>query len=114
MCASSSLEEPAVLLPSVAHRLKADGSTEGIPVEELQSGDRILIKPGEKIPAGGIIVDGKTNVNESMLTGESAPVNKQSGDEVIGGSINERSEEHTSELQSRGHLVCRLLLEKKK
>src|SRR5690625_7451083 len=61
MGASSALEKLAELLPSVAHRLKADGSTEDIPVEELQSGDRILIKPGEKIPADGIIVDGKTN-----------------------------------------------------
>jgi len=89
MGASSALEKLAELLPSVAHRLNADGSTEDVPVEELQSEDRILIKPGEKIPADGIIVEGKTNVNESMLTGESAPVNKQNGDEVIGGSINE-------------------------
>lgn len=89
MGASTALEKLAELLPSVAHRFNADGSTKDIPVEELQSGDRILIKPGEKIPADGFIVDGKTNVNKSMLTGESAPVNKQNGDEVIGGSINE-------------------------
>src|SRR5690625_7629467 len=84
MGASSALEKLAELLPSVAHRLKADGSTEDIPVEELQSGDRILIKPGEKIPADGIIVDGKTNVNESMLTGESRSEERRVGKEGRG------------------------------
>lgn len=89
MSASAALEKLAELLPGNAHRLNSDGSVEDVPVEELNSGDQILIKPGEKIPADGIIIDGKSNVNESMLTGESKPVSKQKGDEVLGGSINE-------------------------
>lgn len=89
MSASAALEKLAELLPGNAHRLNENGQTEDVPVEDLQAGDKILIKPGEKIPADGVIVDGKTNVNESMLTGESKPVSKQKDDEVIGGSINE-------------------------
>ncbi len=89
MSASAALEKLAELLPGEAHRVKEDGSTEDIPVEELQIGDHILIKPGEKIPADGIVIEGKTNVNEAMLTGESLPVEKGTDDEVIGGSINE-------------------------
>ncbi|MEX0721560.1 MAG: heavy metal translocating P-type ATPase [Balneolaceae bacterium] len=89
MSASAALEKLAELLPGEAHLLKEDGSTEDVPVEDLKAGDKILIKPGEKIPADGIIIDGKTNVNKAMLTGESKPVNKQKGDEVLGGSINE-------------------------
>ncbi|MFU8861718.1 MAG: HAD-IC family P-type ATPase, partial [Cyclonatronaceae bacterium] len=89
MSASAALEKLAELLPGKAHRVKEDGSTEDVPVEELQVGDHILIKPGEKIPADGIVIEGKTNVNEAMLTGESLPVEKGTDDEVIGGSINE-------------------------
>jgi Cu2+-exporting ATPase len=89
MSASAALEKLAELLPGEAHRVKDDGSTEDVPVEELQVGDHILIKPGEKIPADGIVIEGKTNINEAMLTGESLPVEKSVDDEVIGGSINE-------------------------
>lgn len=89
MSASAALEKLAELLPGEAHRVNEDGSTEDVPVEELQIGDHILIKPGEKIPADGIVTEGKTNVNEAMLTGESLPVEKGTDDEVIGGSINE-------------------------
>ncbi|MEX1270691.1 MAG: heavy metal translocating P-type ATPase [Balneolaceae bacterium] len=89
MSASAALEKLAELLPGKAHRVNKDGSTEDVPVEELQVGDHILIKPGEKVPADGIVIEGKTNVNEAMLTGESLPVEKEKDDEVIGGSINE-------------------------
>lgn len=89
MSASAALEKLAELLPGKAHRVKEDGSTEDVPVEELEVGDHILIKPGEKIPADGIVIEGKTNVNEAMLTGESLPVEKNVDDEVIGGAINE-------------------------
>lgn len=90
MSASSALEELAELLPGEAHRVKEDGSTEEVPVEELQQGDKVLIKPGEKIPADGNVIKGESSVNEAMLTGESKPVNKAKGDEVIGGSVNEK------------------------
>ncbi|MEX0844611.1 MAG: copper-translocating P-type ATPase [Balneolaceae bacterium] len=90
MSASSALEELAALIPGEAHRVKEDGSTEDVSVEELQKGDKVLIKPGEKIPADGVVVKGETSVNEAMLTGESKPVSKQKDDEVIGGSVNEK------------------------
>lgn len=88
MSASKALEELAKLMPGEAHRLKDDGSTEDIPLEELQVGDRLLVKPGEKIPADGIVIEGKSTVNESLMTGESKPVSKKQDDEVIGGAVN--------------------------
>lgn len=88
MSASAALEKLAELLPGNAHKVKEDGSTEDVPVEDLQKEDRVLIKPGEKIPADGIVVKGESNVNEAMLTGESKPVGKSTDDEVIGGSVN--------------------------
>ncbi|MDZ7755783.1 heavy metal translocating P-type ATPase [Rhodohalobacter sp.] len=90
LSASSALEELAELLPGEAHRVKDDGSTEDVPVDELQQGDKVLIKPGEKIPADGKVAKGESSVNEAMLTGESKPVDKSEGDEVIGGSVNEK------------------------
>ncbi|MCH2449434.1 MAG: heavy metal translocating P-type ATPase [Gracilimonas sp.] len=90
MSASSALEELAALIPGEAHRVNEDGSTEDVPVEELQQSDKILIKPGEKIPADGVVVKEESSVNEAMLTGESKPVSKQKDDEVIGGSVNEK------------------------
>ena len=86
--ASHALEELARLMPSVAHRIDADGNVKDIPLEELITGNKVLVKPGEKIPADGIVVNGETSVNEAMLTGESKPVSKKIGSEVIGGSIN--------------------------
>jgi Cu2+-exporting ATPase len=88
MSASRALEELAELMPGEAHRISEDGSTEDIPLQELQKGDRLLVKPGEKIPADGIVIDGKSSVNESLMTGESKPVSKSKEDEVIGGSVN--------------------------
>ena len=90
MSASSALEELAELLPGEAHRVREDGSTEDVAVDELKAGDQVLIKPGEKIPADGVVVKGESSVNEAMLTGESKPVDKADGDEVIGGSVNEK------------------------
>ncbi|NOX36776.1 MAG: copper-translocating P-type ATPase [Calditrichaeota bacterium] len=88
MGASRALEELAKLMPSDAHKIMPDGSVQDVPLSELQPGDRVLVKPGEKVPADGIVVEGQTSVNEAMLTGESKPVSKKSGDKVIGGSIN--------------------------
>ncbi|MGM0495017.1 MAG: heavy metal translocating P-type ATPase, partial [Armatimonadota bacterium] len=88
MGASRALEELAKLMPDEAHRLTESGDTEDVPVTELDTGDRILIKPGEKIPADGTIIEGDSALNEAMLTGETTPEEKSEGDEVIGGSIN--------------------------
>jgi Cu2+-exporting ATPase len=91
MGASGALEELVKLMPSEAHRLREDGGTEDVPVTELTHQDRVLVKPGEKIPVDGVVVEGRTTVNEAMLTGESKPVEKREGDEVIGGAINGES-----------------------
>ncbi len=88
MSASNALEELVKLMPSKAHRLKEDGSTEDVDIEELTREDKVRVKPGEKFPTDGKISEGETTVNESMLTGESKPVAKEPGDEVIGGSVN--------------------------
>ena len=88
MGASRALEELVKLMPADAHRLRTDGSTEDIPLTEIRKGDRVLVKPGEKVPTDGVIVDGRSSLNEAMLTGESRPVEKVIGDTVIGGSVN--------------------------
>lgn len=88
MGASKALEELAALMPSDAHKVMPDGSLQDVPLSELRIGDKVLVKPGEKIPADGIVQSGDTSVNEAMLTGESKPVSKKTGATVIGGSIN--------------------------
>jgi len=87
MGASRALESLVQLMPSEAHRVTGDG-TEDVPISELKQGDKVVVKPGEKVPIDGQIVEGKTSINEAMLTGESKPVEKAEGDEAIGGSVN--------------------------
>lgn len=87
MGASRALEELVKIMPSVAH-LRKNGETVDVAVDQLKIGDKVLVKPGEKVPVDGTVVEGTSNVNESMLTGESKPVTKNPGNEVIGGSIN--------------------------
>jgi hypothetical protein len=86
--ASAALESLVRLLPAEAHLVGAGGATRDVPVAELRHGDRVLIKPGEKVPTDGTIVEGQTSVNEAMLTGESKPVEKGNGATVIGGAVN--------------------------
>jgi len=69
--------------------LIADGEEREVPIEEVSVGDRLKVRPGEKIPTDGVVVDGESAVDESMVTGESVPVEKRAGDEVIGSTINE-------------------------
>jgi Cu2+-exporting ATPase len=88
MGASMALEELAKLIPSTAHRITAEGGTEDVSIEDLSAGDLFLVKPGERVAADGTVLEGETSVDESMLTGESRPVPKSEGSEVIGGSIN--------------------------
>ncbi|MER2064479.1 MAG: HAD-IC family P-type ATPase, partial [Alkalibacterium sp.] len=88
MGASKALEELINLMPNDAHKLDEDGNTKDVSVEDLLPGDRILVKSGEKVPLDGEILEGRSSIDESMLTGESVPVEKSEGQEVIGGSIN--------------------------
>jgi len=85
--ASRALENLAELLPATAHRMVGD-RLEDVPINELAVGDRILIRPGEQIPIDGEVIDGTSSVNEAFLTGESRPVLKQVGDEVVAGAVN--------------------------
>jgi len=85
--ASKALEKLAQLLPDKAH-LKEGDNIKDVKISELKKGDIILVKAGEKIPADGVISKGSSYLDESMLTGESKPVQKKEDDEVIGGSIN--------------------------
>ena len=87
MGASKSLQQLVALMPSDAHRLN-DGETEDISVDKLEPGDLVLVRPGEKIPVDGVIKEGESRINQSMVTGESQPVRKSTGDQVVGGTIN--------------------------
>lgn len=76
------------LAAKTAHRVR-DGKEEEIPVDEIQKGDVLRVRPGEKVPIDGVITDGTSNIDESMITGEPMPVSKSSGDKVIGATINQ-------------------------
>ena len=86
--ASKALEELVRLMPETAHKLDQDGNITEVSMKELVPGDLILIKSGEKVPTDGKIIEGESAVNEAMLTGESVPVEKKPGMQVIGGSVN--------------------------
>ncbi len=88
--ASKALQLLVSMMPAEAHRVKGE-TIEDIKLEDLLKDDVILVKPGEKVPADGIIVEGASYLNESMLTGESKPVKKELDDKVIGGSVNGNS-----------------------
>ena len=85
--ASRALEELIRVMPTNAHVLR-DGRIVEVPVAELKAGDLVLVRPGEKIPSDGVVVEGESSVNEALLTGESAPVQKLPKSKVIGGAIN--------------------------
>lgn len=85
--AQGALKELAKLLPDIAVRILGD-RTEEVPVSELRNADLVLIRPGAAIPADGVVRQGESAVNESMITGESRPVHKSEGDKVIAGTVN--------------------------
>jgi Cu+-exporting ATPase len=76
------------LAAKTAHRVR-DGEEQEIAVDEIQKGDVIRVRPGEKVPIDGVIVDGRSNIDESMITGESMPVTKRTGEKVIGATVNQ-------------------------
>lgn len=88
MAASRSLQSLVELLPSTVHLESDNDTVTDISLDQLKNGDVLVIKPGEKIPADSVVIDGNSYVNESMLTGESKPVRKSKDDKVIAGSIN--------------------------
>ncbi len=85
--ASTALEDLIRIMPTIAHLVRDDGVVD-IPVSQLKKGDIVLVRPGERIPSDGVIVEGRSTVDESLLTGESNPLDKGVGDTVIGGTIN--------------------------
>lgn len=86
--ASDFLKRLMTLAPEVANLIQEDGSTKSVDVKELQIGDKVLVKSGEKIATDGVIVEGKADVDTSMITGESMPVYKSIDDEVLSGTLN--------------------------
>jgi len=88
MGASRALEELVRLLPDSATLIRADGSSEEVPISTLQPGDHVIVRPGAKVPVDGEIIEGSSGFNEAMLTGESRPVTKGVGAAAIGGAIN--------------------------
>ncbi len=86
--ASGALHELAKLMPDTAERLNTDGSTTTISTRDLLTDDLVLVRPGASIPADGVVEDGQSEVNEAMITGESRPIHKHTGEKVITGTIN--------------------------
>src|SRR5690606_15684824 len=77
------------LAPKTARRVRDDGGDEEVPLDTVQVGDRLRVRPGDKIPVDGSVVEGRSTVDESMLTGEPVPVEKTAGDPVSGGTLNQ-------------------------
>ncbi|MBI4865898.1 MAG: copper-translocating P-type ATPase [Candidatus Wallbacteria bacterium] len=87
--ASQALRELLALVPEVAHRVGPDGATADVPVAALAPGDKLWVKPGEKVPTDGVVLEGRTVIDESLVTGESLPVEKEPGSELTGATLNQ-------------------------
>jgi Cu+-exporting ATPase len=85
---SAAIKSLLGLAPKTARRLAADGSEEDVPISHVHVGDRLRVRPGEKVPVDGVVVEGSSAVDESMLTGEPLPVTKRTGDKLIGATLN--------------------------
>ncbi len=86
---NTAIKELLNLAPKTAQRINEDGSTEEIPIEHVHIGDKLRIRPGEKIPVDGSITEGSSTIDESMITGEPVPAEKKRGDSVTGGTVNQ-------------------------
>jgi Cu+-exporting ATPase len=85
---SSAIRKLLGMAAKTARRLGADGSEADVPLEQVAVGDRLRVRPGEKVPVDGVVLDGRSNVDESMVTGEPMPVEKHAGDRVVGATVN--------------------------
>ncbi|MDA3896601.1 MAG: heavy metal translocating P-type ATPase, partial [Desulfobacteraceae bacterium] len=85
---SSAIKALLGLAPKTARIIRDDGAEEDIPLEQVQPGNKLRVRPGEKVPVDGVVVDGKSAIDESMVTGESIPVEKNQGDKLIGATVN--------------------------
>jgi Cu+-exporting ATPase len=85
---SAAIKKLLGLAPKTARRIRGDGSEEDVPLDAVHVGDRLRVRPGEKVPVDGIVLEGRSHVDESMVTGEPIPVEKHDGDNVIGATIN--------------------------
>jgi P-type Cu+ transporter len=86
---SQAVRQLLELAPALAWRLRADGAEEQVPLDQIKAGDPLRVKPGEKIPVDGTVLEGHSWVDESMITGEPVPVEKHPGDRVTGGTVNQ-------------------------
>ena len=85
---SSAIKALLGLAPKTARRISSDGTEKDVPLDQVMKGDRLRVRPGEKIPVDGVVVEGSSSVDESMVTGEPIPVEKRAGDRVIGATVN--------------------------
>jgi Cu+-exporting ATPase len=85
---SSAIRALLKLAPRTAIRIRPDGSDEGVPLDQVRRGDRLRVRPGEKVPVDGVVLEGRSSVDESLVTGEPMPVEKHPGEKVTGGTIN--------------------------
>src|SRR5881628_2558544 len=85
---SSAISTLLNLAPPTARRLRVDGTEEEVPLDRVQVGDRLRVRPGDKVPVDGVVLEGRSSVDESMVTGEPIPVEKTPGSRVTGGTVN--------------------------
>lgn len=85
---SAALRSLLGLAPKTARRILADGTEDDVPLDHVMKGDRLRVRPGEKVPVDGVLLEGNSAIDESMVTGESIPVEKHAGEQVIGGTVN--------------------------
>ncbi|GAI58126.1 unnamed protein product, partial [marine sediment metagenome] len=87
---SAAIRKLMDLAPKIAHVIDKDGNEKDVPADQVRRGDVVIVKPGEAIPVDGEVIGGESSVNESMLTGESIPVDKKEGDEIFGATVNQQ------------------------
>jgi Cu+-exporting ATPase len=100
---SAAIKQLLGMAPRTARRVRDDGAEEDVPLDAVQKGDRLRVRPGEKVPVDGVVLEGHSSIDESMVTGEPIPVQKEPGDKVVGATINGRLGEAA---QAQGRVVA--------